>query len=386
MNLNKLYALSNRLNFKYAEIILQIIIVIYLLISTYIFLTTTNTLGKELYLNYTSGYIRRGLVGQITFLLVKNFEIPLQYIDFFISIVIKTCTLTFLILLVIRKKINLLLIFSPPLLLAGFQYSGGNAAIFGKLDFLLLLCFLTQIILYKKNKNYLLYLSFSTIGIFIHELFYFISLMPSLLLFKNDKKKLFIYLIFSTSLLLIQWLFKGDVSQINAINEEWKKIGIYTQDTERLKKLVSTSSINLWWNINKTFIQKIGFILNNLLVLFFLIIMFIKKENNKKRIENFVKILLLQNIAFLTLSMIANDYGRWYFLLFTTIIIYFYLYEENKNSDNKILKLNKTSEKLYHLRYILYFFIGIPIANWSFHSFKHSLPLIKMVDTFKEFL
>jgi hypothetical protein len=378
MNLNRSSSLTKKLQFRNIEMIIQVFIIIYISILTYTFLTTTNTFGKELYLNYTSGYIRRGLIGQITYFFVKTFQIPLLYIDFFCSLLVKISTLTLLIVLIIRKKIDLILIFSPPLLLAGFLYSGGSNAIFGKLDFLLLLIFLIQIILYKKNKNFYLYISLGTIGVFVHELFYFISFLPSILLLMNNKKRLFIYLSLLSILLVIQWAYKGSIPQINEISEEWKKIGIFTQDTDRLKKLVSSSSINFWWNVNKTFFQKIGFILNNLLVLFFIIIMFIKKEDNIERIKSFIKILFFQNIVFFSLSMIANDYGRWYFILFTTIILYFYLYEEDKSTKVINLKFNKSIEKLYYTRYILYFFIGVPIASWSLHFFKHSLPAFKI--------
>lgn len=373
---------------KYLNLILKSIILFYSLYLIKTLLTVNNTMGVERHLMYESGYIRSGLVGEIFFLLVKYCSFSLDVINFYSSLLIKIGVLIIVLSIIYLKKINFFLIFSAPLMIAGIVFSAAPQWIFGNLDFLLLLIFLLQIISYRKNKNFILYLFFSVVGIMIHELYFFITIIPSFFLFRQENRKKIIYYIFIISLFVVQGIHKGNDTQILEINKQWNNIGIYNVNINILKGLVSNSGLNLWWIVNKTFNQKIGFVLNNLLILFFILLLNYNQKNTRKEIYNIFILICIQNLVFFSLSMIANDFGRWYFLLFTSIILFYYLEKENIffTTSNYLEFLPKVLGKLNPYKYIIYFFVGVPFGNWSLHQLIHSLPYQNMAEIIRSIL
>ncbi|UOE38009.1 hypothetical protein [Chryseobacterium oryzae] len=381
---------------KYLNFISKYIILLYIVGLLYIFLTTGNTLGQEKYLNYTSGYIRRGFVGELLFLLIKHFNISIELLEYNLSITIKVIALLLVNTLIYIKKINFFLIFSPPLMLAGFQFSAGEQYTYGYLDFLLLLIFLSQIIIYYRKNNFTLYCILGIIGILIHEVYFFITIIPSFFILGN-KKKLIIYIILSSFLFLLQGIFKGNIHQVEIINQNWNKLGVYNKNIDVLKKFVSTGSINYWWNMIKTTPQKIGFMLNNLYILFFIMLFAFKTQADKKNIKCLIILLCFQNLVFLSLSIIANDFGRWYFLLFTSIVLFYYIKDAKINICNNRINSNsfvfttftKILAIIHPYRYIVYLLMGLPFGNWTFNFFYHSLVIkniLKYSNSFFYFL
>lgn len=373
---------------KYLNLILKSIILIYSIYLIKTLLTVNNTMGVERHLMYESGYIRRGLVGEIFFLLVKYFSFSIDVINFYSSLLIKIGVLIIVSSIVYLKKINFFLIFSAPLMIAGITFSAAPEWIFGNLDFLLLLIFLLQVIIYRKNKNFIVYLFFSVIGIMIHELYFFLTVIPSFFLLRQEKREKIIYYILICSLFILQGINKGDASQVQEINKQWNNIGVYDININVLKGLVSNSGLNFWWVVNKTLNQKIGFILNNLVIIFFIALLNYNKKNSRTETSYFFILLCIQNIVFFSLSMIANDFGRWYFLLFTSITLFYYLEKDNIffKRSNYLEFLPKALEKLNIYKYIIYFFVGVPFGNWSFHQFIHSLPYQNMAEIIRSFL
>ena len=84
-----------------------------------------------------------------------------------------------------------------------------------------------------------------------------------------------------------------------------------------------------------------------------------------------------QNIIFLSLCFIAVDYSRWYFILFTSVVYFYFMFSKELETnfpslpyEINFLKINNST--FLFLSFILYLIISIPFSGWEFNQYFNS--------------
>ena len=333
----------------------------------------------EFFLNYTNGFIRRGLLGEIVYLASKNFNINPHKLSISINIISKFFLIAIILWIYIKKQVPTLLIFSYPVVFSGLINSNG------RLDFILLLLFITSFIALK-NKKHLIFILVSLVGVLIHEVYFFLLIIPMIALFLNSKNNIYLINLFLLFFVFIScsFTFKGTLNQANEIQRSWNLLNFNPEFSYVYRDIISNRNFYIF-NIINTKFQVFGFFLNNLLCVLFILLCGLSNTNNNKY-KLFASLILSQNIIFFSLCFVACDYSRWYFLLFTSIIIFYYFFVETL-----VLKINLSSfehksftilRKIRKVKYFIYLFIGIPFAGWSFDSYYHSILIFKIKEIF----
>ena len=100
-------------------------------------------------------------------------------------------------------------------------------------------------------------------------------------------------------------------------------------------------------------------------------------ENNVRKRHFFSIIIFLQNIIFLSLCFIAVDYSRWYFILFTSVVYFYFMFSKELETnfpslpyEINFLKINNST--FLFLSFILYLIISIPFSGWEFNQYFNS--------------
>ena len=346
-------------------------ILIFIILSIF-FLKPTNFTG-EVYLNYTDGFIRRGFLGTIIYIFDLLFKFDPYTFSTILNFITKLILLIVLLYYSFKLKIPKYLIFSYPVLFTGMINSGT------RLDIVLVLLFITNFRLLINNKSkYYLYLTVSLIGILIHEVYYFMIIVPNIILLitKKNKQYLVNIALFTLIFVIIILFYKGNFIQATNIQNNWTALNFNPNFKYVFRDLVSNSTFYITDSI-KTIQQFIGFFINNIICISLIIFSYFTSENDDRKRQIFAIIIFLQNIIFLSLCFIAVDYSRWYFILFSTVIYFYFMFSKEIETNfpslsYKINFLKINNSTFLFLSFVLYLIISIPFAGWEFNQYFNS--------------
>lgn len=263
---------------------------------------------SEWLINYNFGFIKRGLAGQMIYLINYLTKIPLNYIVFFVLL---TFHLLFFMLLKpyflnLNNNRKLLIVFSP--LFIFYNLNLISTILLPKE--LLGLIALLLIKKYKNSRYEFLSYSFLFFAIFSHEI-NFIFLIPIFFMEKNRKKLLIIFIISMICTLVIFGIDTG-VERIQLLCEN----NIYLQETDCYKSVAMNNSLEFQKNYAGQIINKDYILIYFIYLLFGLIPLIV----DKWMYANFAFIISIF-LPILFLSYFTVDWGRWLFILFTIIYL-----------------------------------------------------------------
>lgn len=327
-------------------------------------------LHPDFFVNYQGGSIRRGFDGQILFLISKFLNISFLDIAKTYSIFTFVLFIAALLITKIKKNIPSYILFSMSVLLLYFCFIDRGL----RKDHILFLFIIFQSFLFSKDQYLKLFwgkfafVSLSIIGTLIHELFFIITIFPSVIGFwigsKTNKinfaKRLL--LIVPSAILFISLMtnYVGTENQVNQIINSYADLGY---NLDYLKLLFSKSFY--FWDQNyhlKNILIFIGVIFLHGL---FIAITIYNNLQNSLRKYFFLFLLLGQILVLFFLSMIAIDYGRWVFFCFFTVIIYTYNYSIPISEEFNLIFLDVLFNKIKHIPFILFFLLTMPHSHWN---------------------
>jgi hypothetical protein len=340
----------------------------------------------EVFINYEGGFVRRGLLGQILFIIdgvvpVQNFYVALYVVLFFIFIYFSY-----------KKFIR---VFDP--LVVGFLFISPvifwlpvtDQAIFGRKDVwveIILLCIAQlcancladkKVSLYK---NTLVIALLFFIGTLIHELtiFFFPLLAVLLGAAYARKQKLFQWLLISITLLALSLsltvIFSGDAGIRNSIFTSWAER--YPQfTTEGAISYIGSSlhHVIMWtYNSRMNWIS-MGSSLCGLLLSALPLLFLWKAYRPYAAIRGLLSESIVLRLVLIPavsapglLFVIVNDYGRWVSLTFYTYALFlFAVFVARPQSSQPWLNILK--EKIFispRLRYIVYLLAIVYGGSW----------------------
>ena len=283
--------------------------------------------------NYSQGYNRRGLIGQIIYIFGKFFDV--RYVLLFLFLLILSGISIYIYKIFTENKQNMLsyfLLFSPAFLSFHILDIRGSMRkeILGLLAYLMILYFL------EKKKNIFFPSVLYIIAVFSHPANIFIAPFVIGLMIKNkiNNKKIILFLI-----PLLFYLFSGVLySPTNSFKSEIfceeVNLQINTQISCELLDsgdLEGTINDNLDDYIavtkeNNSF-QQITFYLSSLLLAMFPLILskkFLLKNNY----------LLLSFVPYLFLFFIGFDWGRWISLFLSVLTVSYFNYKDKESNKS----------------------------------------------------
>ena len=350
----------------------------YIIINNLI--NTSSYAYNELFINYQSGFIRRGLLGEFFWQFNKIFLInPLSFFSYFFFILYLTQIYLFVTIYKIYRNYNfifLLIFFSPALIL--FPFYEPNLYFIKDIIVKLTILFHAYIIIIRNNKKNLntyikdlkiILLPILTISILIHEyqvIFLSIHILLSLSFVKKKNElikicKIYSILIIPTILILI---FIGNISQYENLNLILKKfdiIDIHSQLSGGFYKAIGGFyKWHFYYFGYKDFVQ----LLSSLVLgsgVFFLLFHYLIKKNIFKLKNYYHRNYIYFFIPTLLSFLLALDHGRNISLLSTHLLAFYAIL------DLDIKKLDKIIEKInynFFLRCFLIIFLFFYIFMW----------------------
>ena len=384
--------ISQRINFS-TNTIITLFFALIIIIGSFFNLAANNsyvndswTIGEWL-INYQGGFVRRGLLGEVIFLISDSFSITPIYVIWII------CWSSYLFLIklsfgMVKNLVSYSLLLSPVIFLSPII---GNFLV--RKDILLLLLFVWNLKIIKANKSNIF--SINLINIFatlVHESF-FIYALPiqfCLLLNKNNAlssiKNLFkTILLFLPSFIvfILCFIFKGNDYQAILINKSWIDKSFLFPFENFIDGNPSGAIDAIGWGfkdvVNLLFLSLRDFkgflwvpIAWGLTIL--VIGSIFLGDNKSKDAKLKLFILLFQFIPLISLCLLGWDYGRWIFIWITSsIFIYCNFSDEIKklklykiySYKFNFLKINKFSIELNRKSKILLLFTSYPHCCWS---------------------
>lgn len=325
-----------------------------------IFYNPANLYNGDYFINYEGGFVRRGLDGEIIFLISKITGI-------FPWRITKIYSLSFLLaffVLTIYQKIKFgipSLFFLSMSFLIFFQI----IALPLRKDHIILTIFLIMITFLDKRKfndiTILIVNIFLIVGTLIHEIFFLVSFFPILIIIlvqKNLKYNIFKTILYFFAIPFIvfifcSFLYPGNAHQKIIIINSWKNFGI---QHVKFNYGIFEKPFYIWTYMDE--IWKYLYLIMLLLINFafvFSLVFFVKPP--KKQINKFLIILSAQYVIAILLCIVATDFSRWIFVAnFTSIILFFRLYDFRKEGNHNNLKF----KKYIFVSYFLYFFSTCP--------------------------
>ena len=345
---------------------------------------------NELFINYEGGFVRRGLFGEIIYILKDYFfsdniklylGVKIDYI--YLYIITFFCLLFYYQFYSLLKKeeINIkywYIIFSPlsiPFILYNYQA-------IGRKEVLLFIIFLSFIFLLKKAKRKespILFVIITTpLLILIHEgMFFFISIFFIIYLFESNSanKKLIFYSLFflfviSLFFFILTIIYKGNDSHVEYICSSLSNYPIKNcMERSAIEMLSSAHTLknefSILWDraINDKYIS---YYLLFSLVAFAPLLITLYKYNFDILIKrrtlsiNSLFILLIIFINALPLFIFTHDWGRWLHIIYILSLITFF----HLKSSNKIY-LVKNKETFFYEGKIKKFFLIILLFLYS---------------------
>lgn len=335
---------------------------------------------SDLLVNYQGGFVRRGLLGQICYLLGGFTGLPINVVAISISllafafVVVYLCKTT--------KLLPVFVLFSPIFL--------GSAA-FGQFivrkDFVMISLFILLVNQLTKKpdvKQSVLWVNVIIVcGTLIHEAFYFLALGAILNIWKvgqSSIQKLLLTLrkYFTLFLLpLIPIVAPGSSTVAIDINNSlvptWERIeGVGCCDNP------SATIESLGWDAGKALELPFS-VLNDYshgiwvpmgwMVCFILPLLVLRGMMSRNNASRFRNLFFVQIICFIPIFVIGWDYGRWGFLVFVTTIVLFNVVSESAHLEGEATIPTKTYSSF------LVLMTAMPICCWSVEIYVGSSPL-----------
>jgi len=327
----KVETISNIFDSKFGKIYYPLICIFTFLLGYYYlyylhhFIYSYNEwLVADWLINYSGGFVRRGLSGEILLAFSDFFSINILNLLFiFLSVSILTLLLLILIFLSTKNlTFWLFLIFASPAFLAFYFY---DPSIIGRKEILIYLSYFGWLIYIDKTKKLQLIpcIIFSIIGSLItlfHEVFFFYSIvfyLITILYFDTKPFSLNYSLMIPISSFLVALLFVITPTEFDAglICSKILEFNIHQSVCENgiLKWPASglVESIRFNYSIYN-FWTPLGIILILILpIIPFLLIIFSSQVLKNLSYNQLIFFLLTQFLFMIPLFLIANDWGRW---------------------------------------------------------------------------
>ena len=343
------------------------------------------TIGEWL-INYQGGFVRRGLLGEVIFLISDFFSITPIYIIWII------CLSSYLFLIklsfgMVKNLVSTSFLLSPAIFLSPII---GNFLV--RKDILLLLLFVCNLRIIKANKSNIFFINLINIfAILIHESFFIYALPIQFFLklnkniFSSNKNLFKNILLFLPSIIvfLLCFIFKGSDYQASLINNSWIDKSFLFPFDDFINGNPSGAIDAIGWGFNDV-VNLLSLSLRDFKgflwvpIAWGLTILIIGSiflgDNKSKDAKLKLFILSFQFIPLILLCLLGWDYGRWVFIWITSsIFIYSNFSNEIKNLELykrfshkfNFLKKNKFSIELNRKSKILLLFTSYPHCCWS---------------------
>lgn len=373
--------------------ILSICVLLVLLFQNAAFLLSSSfdkfVFNSDYFINYTSGFIKRGLDGQLIYAITActGFSpiniLRVLYLIFFVSLS------GIVINILYKSKISLFYIFSPFLFLFPFVYF--QLYHISKDVEVLLIAYIVLYLFINGKSKWLLNIALS-LGILAHESIFIFLFFPLLLiqLFYIGKGSVVQKLLnFGISLapsiiifLLIFLKFNGLSNNIQIIYDSWKPYSTYLQDvhfnsglfdgrprliSDIIKESYNMIGLGLLIGINFVFITAGAYLYSR---------------------QNFLVLLgiaLLQIIPVVILCAVASDFGRWFFLSNSILLFSMFLLQGKVPSVNFSWGsghfIMRTYEMLsFPMVCILFVLGGMPYLGFNIYRYFYSNPIRIILD------
>ena len=367
---NKILKTKNIYYFFYPFVVLYTIIIFFKGFSNFNLNLIWNSLyHSDYFINYQSGFIRRGLDGEIIYHIAELTNFNPLIIQKTINLISFTIFIFLIFRIIIKNKvIPLFYYFSTGCLLLYLEYIQYGI----RKDHLTIIYFLLILKVYKSKKTetfkHLFLNIICIIATLTHEIFYIVFIIPIFFLFFIDSYRKIYILIPSFAIFSLTIIFKGNELNEQLIIESWERLGV---NNIKFNSGIFTNTIYIW-KIGLTPKQYIGLFLMLLGNFVFLIVsLSIKIIIDKKNIL----FIFFQYLICFCLCMVACDFSRWIF--FTNISIVLTLAAVQKIKYHSIS--NRISLKLL-LSIFLYFIINTQHIGWSYNVYIKNIPLKLMYN------
>tara|TARA_B100001989_G_scaffold153931_1_gene109857 strand:+ start:83 stop:1318 length:1236 start_codon:yes stop_codon:yes gene_type:complete len=343
------------------------------------------TIGEWL-INYQGGFVRRGLLGEVIFLISDYFSITPIYIIWII------CLSSYLFLIklsfgMVKNLVSTSFLLSPAIFLSPII---GNFLV--RKDILLLLLFVCNLRIIKANKSNIFFINLINIfATLIHEGFFIYALPIQFFLklnkniFSSNKNLFKNILLFLPSIIvfLLCFIFKGSDYQASLINNSWIDKSFLFPFDDFINGNPSGAIDAIGWGFNDV-VNLLSLSLRDFKgflwvpIAWGLTILIIGSiflgDNKSKDAKLKLFILSFQFFPLILLCLLGWDYGRWIFIWITSsIFIYSNFSNEIKNLELykrfshkfNFLKNNKFSIELNRKSKILLLFTSYPHCCWS---------------------
>ncbi|WP_273007787.1 hypothetical protein [Chryseobacterium sp.] len=373
--------------------ILSICVLLVLLFQNAAFLLSPSfdkfVFNSDYFINYTSGFIKRGLDGQLIYAITActGFSpiniLRVLYLIFFVSLS------GIVINILYRSKISLFYIFSPFLFLFPFVYF--QLYHISKDVEVLLIAYIVLYLFINGKSKWLLNIALS-LGILAHESIFIFLFFPLLLiqLFYIGKGSVVQKLLnFGISLapsiiifLLIFLKFNGLSNNIQIIYDSWKPYSTYLQDVHFNSGLFDGRP-RLISDIIKESYNMIG--LGLLIGINFVFITAGAYLYSRQNFFVLLGIALLQIIPVVILCAVASDFGRWFFLSNSILLFSMFLLQGKVPSVNFSWGsghfIMRTYEMLsFPMVCILFVLGGMPYLGFNIYRYFYSNPIRIILD------
>lgn len=372
------------INFKkvnsknYYYFIFALIILIYTSVYIFSIFRVINVWTyTESHINYSDGFINRGLFGTIMIFFNKYFSIPTKYFysTFFYLMSLINIKIFFSLIEEYRKNVLIFtfLALNPALILFSFYDLGGYA----RFDIISITAMLLNVYLTKKfykaelsENHYYFYLTyliipFIIISIFINEIIIFtipFHFLLSLQIFKTKNYyRLFIYLVLLIPSYLIYTNRITPEIALKLFNnlQNKKDLDLWILEAIAVPSLVDRFNIDGAYMLTKGNIIRYS----SIFIIFFapIYILF-----NYLRIKGYILIkknyfCLLSIVPIFFIFLIARDWGRWMHLIIFMTFCFYMQFPIKKNLDVNLIKIFKFKYIICVITLFFYlFFIRIP--------------------------
>ena len=344
------------------------------------------TIGEWL-INYQGGFVRRGLLGEVIFLISDSLSITPIYIIWII------CLSSYLFLIklsfgMVKNLVSTSFLLSPAIFLSPII---GNFLV--RKDIFLLLLFVWSLKIIKVNKSNIFLINLINIfAILIHESFFIYALPIQFFLILNKKSTLSIIknllkniLLFLPSIIvfLLCFIFKGSDYQASLINKSWIDKSFLFPFDNFINGNARGAIDAIGWGF-KDVVNLLSLSLRDFKgflwvpIAWGLTILIIGSiflgDNKSKDAKLKLFILSFQFIPLISLCLLGWDYGRWIFIwIASSIFIYSNFSNEIKNLESyksfsykfNFLKINKFCIELNGKSKILLLLTSYPHCCWS---------------------
>jgi len=329
---------------------------------------------SEWLINYQGGFTKRGIIGEICFIIANNLNLSLRFVILIFQILI--IGIYFILIFNFLKKIKInyfisLIIFSPIFLL----YPIAELEVLARKEIFIFIGFIIFLILsaskYKNKEDILFIVFILPLLVLIWEpvIFYF-PFFITLLIFKysvNDFKKLINFLLlFSPAIILAIYIAFNPISSENHLKlVNSLKVNFDENCYMSCSLLLTKSSIKEQFTANFPLYSPIIFIR------YFLIFLvgfgpLLLLSNRSVILKNLIFLSFFKNLLIpiliiisplLLLLAMGSDWGRWINITYTFSVLFFISLVKNKYIKLNIKPFTKLKSKFNNTVLIIFFII-----------------------------